>query len=105
LPWPIATERKSLRTAGHDWKRDPPGNLGEPAGRHPLQHVEPHEPDKLLVHQDALLSQSVDDRLWRGVQAEAKEGVSDCPFRADGAPVVILPTGRPIRLRLSLLLR
>jgi hypothetical protein len=38
----------------------------------------------------------VGDRLWRGVQAEAEEGVSDRSFLAGGAHVVILPTaGRP----------
>jgi len=46
-----------------------------------------------IIDLDALLPQSVDHRLWRGVQAEAEEGVADRSFLAGGAHVLILPTG------------
>jgi hypothetical protein len=44
-----------------------------------------HLPDKFLIDKDALLAQSVGDRLWRGVQAEPKEGFSDHSLRAGDA--------------------
>jgi hypothetical protein len=47
-----------------------------------LQQFDPHQPDKLLVHSDPLLRQSVDDASGRGVQAEAEEGVPDRLFLA-----------------------
>jgi hypothetical protein len=48
-------------------------------------------PDKLLIDLEALLSQSVADRLWRGLQAQAVRGISDRLFLAGRAHGYLFP--------------
>jgi len=95
-PW------KTLGAAADAWWRDRPNTLDPSGSGGFLQHLEPHLPDKLFIHLDALLCQSVNDPSWRGMQAQAVQGAPDRSFLAGCAHVAIVPNIRPICLLPSL---
>jgi hypothetical protein len=87
-----------LQAVANGWRADGPGSLGWFSVGGLLQQLDPHLPNKLLIDRNALLRQSMDDRLWCGVQAEAK---------ADGVGLVhwsILGSAGQCRLFLRTLL-
>jgi hypothetical protein len=76
---------------GPDWSRS------DPTFGAFLQHVEPHLWDKLLVHLDGLLHQTLNDSFGRGVQAQL-EAFLIARFLPVVCLVVILLTRWPICL-------
>jgi hypothetical protein len=67
-----------------------PEHFGCPGVRRFLHKLEPHLPDEMLIDVDALLHQSVDDHLGRGVQAQAVNGIPNRPILARRAHGVIV---------------